>query len=126
MSNNIVIGRQLRAARILAGLTQKRLAQAVGVHESTTRYLGVPRPHIGLNMTQNQRPKRLTAENLVDRTVSTFGRLDCAFNNAGTIALSAIVDTTETDFRAVVDTIIGKDSLRRTKATPICRRSFFC
>jgi len=49
---------------------------------------------------------RVDAEvkNLVDRTVSTYGRLDCAFNNAGTIALSAIVDTTETDFHAVVDT----------------------
>jgi transcriptional regulator with XRE-family HTH domain len=31
--SNITTGRQLRAARILAGLTQKQLAQAVGVHE---------------------------------------------------------------------------------------------
>jgi transcriptional regulator with XRE-family HTH domain len=30
--SNIVTGRQLRAARILAGLTQKQFAQAVGVH----------------------------------------------------------------------------------------------
>jgi transcriptional regulator with XRE-family HTH domain len=36
--SNIVTGRQLRAARILAGLTQKQLAQAVGVHERATRY----------------------------------------------------------------------------------------
>jgi transcriptional regulator with XRE-family HTH domain len=35
---NIVTGRQLRAARILAGLTQKQLAQAVGVHERAARY----------------------------------------------------------------------------------------
>jgi transcriptional regulator with XRE-family HTH domain len=35
---NIVTGRQLRAARILAGLTQKQLAQAVGVHERAERY----------------------------------------------------------------------------------------
>jgi DNA-binding XRE family transcriptional regulator len=36
--SNIVSGRQLRAARILAGLTQKQLAQAVGVHERAARY----------------------------------------------------------------------------------------
>jgi transcriptional regulator with XRE-family HTH domain len=35
---NIVTGRQLRAARILAGLTQKQLAQAAGVHERAARY----------------------------------------------------------------------------------------
>jgi NAD(P)-dependent dehydrogenase (short-subunit alcohol dehydrogenase family) len=43
-------------------------------------------------------------ENLVDRAVSIYGRLDCAFNNAGTIALSVIADETETDFDSVVDT----------------------
>jgi hypothetical protein len=31
--SNIVTGRQLRAARVLAGLSQRQLAQAVGVHE---------------------------------------------------------------------------------------------
>ena len=36
--SNIVTGRQLRAARILAGLTQKQLAHAVGVHERAARY----------------------------------------------------------------------------------------
>lgn len=36
--SNIVTGRQLRAARILAGLTQKELARAVGVHERAARY----------------------------------------------------------------------------------------
>jgi len=36
--SNIVTGRQLRAARILAGLAQKQLAQAVGVHERAARY----------------------------------------------------------------------------------------
>jgi len=30
-TSNIITGRQLRAARILAGLTQKQLAQEVGV-----------------------------------------------------------------------------------------------
>jgi len=36
--SNIISGRQLRAARILAGLTQRQLAQAVGVHERAARY----------------------------------------------------------------------------------------
>jgi transcriptional regulator with XRE-family HTH domain len=36
--SSIVSGRQLRAARILAGLSQKQLAQAVGVHERAVRY----------------------------------------------------------------------------------------
>jgi transcriptional regulator with XRE-family HTH domain len=35
---SIVNGRQLRSARILAGLTQKELAKAVGVHERSMRY----------------------------------------------------------------------------------------
>jgi transcriptional regulator with XRE-family HTH domain len=38
MMSNIVTGRQLRAARILAGLTQREFAQAVGVHERAARY----------------------------------------------------------------------------------------
>jgi transcriptional regulator with XRE-family HTH domain len=36
--SNIVTGRQLRAARIFSGLTQKKLAKAVGVHERAVRY----------------------------------------------------------------------------------------
>jgi transcriptional regulator with XRE-family HTH domain len=36
--SNIITGRQLRAARILAGLTQRQLAHAVGVHERAARY----------------------------------------------------------------------------------------
>jgi transcriptional regulator with XRE-family HTH domain len=36
--SNIISGRQLRAARSLAGLTQKQLAQVVGVHERAARY----------------------------------------------------------------------------------------
>jgi transcriptional regulator with XRE-family HTH domain len=35
---NVVTGRQLRAARLLAGLTQRQLALAVGVHERAARY----------------------------------------------------------------------------------------
>jgi DNA-binding XRE family transcriptional regulator len=35
---NLVSGRQLRAARVLAGLTQAQLAEAVGCHERACRY----------------------------------------------------------------------------------------
>jgi len=35
---NIVSGRQLRAARVLAGLTQAQLAQQAGFHERACRY----------------------------------------------------------------------------------------
>jgi transcriptional regulator with XRE-family HTH domain len=35
---NIISGRQLRAARVLAGLTQRQLANAIGVHERAVRY----------------------------------------------------------------------------------------
>jgi transcriptional regulator with XRE-family HTH domain len=35
---NLVSGRQLRAARVLAGLTQAQLAEQVGCHERACRY----------------------------------------------------------------------------------------
>jgi DNA-binding XRE family transcriptional regulator len=35
---NIVTGRQLRSARILAGLTQREFSKAVGVNERAVRY----------------------------------------------------------------------------------------
>src|SRR5262245_48950122 len=37
-TSNIVSGRQLRAARVLAGLTQKELAVQAGFHERACRY----------------------------------------------------------------------------------------
>jgi NAD(P)-dependent dehydrogenase (short-subunit alcohol dehydrogenase family) len=43
-------------------------------------------------------------EALIQRTTATYGRLDCAFNNAGTIALSPLVAETAADFRLVMDT----------------------
>ena len=36
--SEIVSGRQLRAARVLAGLTQAQLAAATGFHERACRY----------------------------------------------------------------------------------------
>ena len=41
---------------------------------------------------------------LIQRTVATYGRLDYAFNNAGTIALAPIVEASATDFRQVMET----------------------
>ena len=46
-------------------------------------------------------------EILIDRTVSHYGRLDFAFNNAGSIALGPIVDNTQADFRSTLDTNVG-------------------
>jgi NAD(P)-dependent dehydrogenase (short-subunit alcohol dehydrogenase family) len=43
-------------------------------------------------------------EQLIQRTISIYGRLDCAFNNAGTISLSAVVDENEANFNSIVDT----------------------
>lgn len=43
-------------------------------------------------------------EALVDKTVSIYGRLDCAFNNAGIEGkLGAIVDETEDNWHSVID-----------------------
>ncbi len=41
---------------------------------------------------------------LIRRAVSEYGRLDVAFNNAGTIALNPVTDETEENFRSIVDT----------------------
>jgi transcriptional regulator with XRE-family HTH domain len=37
-NNNLVTGRQLRAARVLAGLTQRTLGAALGVDERQVRF----------------------------------------------------------------------------------------
>ena len=37
-SNNLITGRQLRAARVLAGLTQRTLGAALGVDERQIRF----------------------------------------------------------------------------------------
>jgi NAD(P)-dependent dehydrogenase (short-subunit alcohol dehydrogenase family) len=43
-------------------------------------------------------------ERLVAQAVSLYGRLDCAFNNAGTIALSPAIEATEANLQSVMDT----------------------
>jgi NAD(P)-dependent dehydrogenase (short-subunit alcohol dehydrogenase family) len=46
----------------------------------------------------------LEVEDLVHKTVVTYGRLDCAFNNAGTIGLSPLAESSTEDFQAIIDT----------------------
>lgn len=43
-------------------------------------------------------------EHLVKRTLSAYGRLDCAFNNAGAFGLSPISEQTEASFDLINDT----------------------
>ena len=43
-------------------------------------------------------------EDLIHKTVVTYGRLDCAFNNAGTIGLSPLAETTDEHFQTIIDT----------------------
>jgi NAD(P)-dependent dehydrogenase (short-subunit alcohol dehydrogenase family) len=43
-------------------------------------------------------------ENLVRRALAVYGRLDCAFNNAGTFGLSPISEQTEANFDLIADT----------------------
>ena len=47
-STNLVTGRQLRAARVLAGLTQRTLGAALGVDERQIRFLGATAPQQAL------------------------------------------------------------------------------
>ena len=43
-------------------------------------------------------------EDLIRKTAVTYGRLDCAFNNAGTIGLSPLAETTDEHFQTIIDT----------------------
>jgi transcriptional regulator with XRE-family HTH domain len=51
--SNIITGRQLRAACILAGLTQKQLAKAVGVHERAARYWELKKSRMPISAPQS-------------------------------------------------------------------------
>ncbi|MEQ9618588.1 MAG: SDR family oxidoreductase [Deltaproteobacteria bacterium] len=42
-------------------------------------------------------------EALVEKTIAAYGRIDCAFNNAGTINLSPIVEQTEANYKSIMD-----------------------
>jgi NAD(P)-dependent dehydrogenase (short-subunit alcohol dehydrogenase family) len=45
-------------------------------------------------------------ETMIAKTVETYGRLDCAVNNAGTEIVGALVDQTAENFDALIDTNI--------------------
>lgn len=47
--------------------------------------------------------KAAEVEALVNKTVDTYGRLDCAFNNAGIAAISPLTDMSEEDWDRVLD-----------------------
>jgi transcriptional regulator with XRE-family HTH domain len=68
--SNIVSGRQIRAARILAGLTQAELAHAAGYHPRSVRYW---------------ESKGSEAPTNVE---STLDRIEQALNRRGVIAFS--------------------------------------
>jgi transcriptional regulator with XRE-family HTH domain len=68
--SNIVAGRQLRAARILAGLTQKQLAHAVGVHERAARYW------------------ELKNDRAPTSTLSTLEKIEAVLHNHGVIVFA--------------------------------------
>ena len=68
--SNIVTGRQLRAARILAGLTQRQLARAVGVHERAARYW------------------ELKGDKAPTSTASSLSRIEAALRDHGVIVFS--------------------------------------
>ena len=40
---------------------------------------------------------------LIDKVVSEYGHIDCAFNNAGTIVLSPIVEQTESNYQSIMN-----------------------
>lgn len=81
--SNIITGRQLRAARILAGLTQRQLAQAVGVHERAARYLGIEgKQSADIDTRHSRRDRGRVAQSRSDRVRITHSRcaachIDC-------------------------------------------------
>ncbi|MFQ5788775.1 MAG: SDR family NAD(P)-dependent oxidoreductase, partial [Thermodesulfobacteriota bacterium] len=41
-------------------------------------------------------------EALIQKIIAAYGRIDCAFNNAGTINLSSIVEQTEANYKSIM------------------------
>jgi transcriptional regulator with XRE-family HTH domain len=68
--SNIVSGRQIRAARMLAGLTQAELAREAGCHPRSVRYY------------------ESKGSNPPTNVVSTLDSLELALNRHGVIAFS--------------------------------------
>jgi transcriptional regulator with XRE-family HTH domain len=88
--SNIVTGRQLRAARILAGLTQKQLARAVGVHERAARYW------------------ELKGYKAPTSTPSSLEKIEAALRDHGVIVFA----TPTAGMRVTVDDVIGERAIR--------------
>lgn len=42
-------------------------------------------------------------EALIEKIIGAYGRIDCAFNNAGTINLSAITEQTDAHYKSIMD-----------------------
>jgi transcriptional regulator with XRE-family HTH domain len=68
--SNLVSGRQIRAARMLAGLTQAELARATGCHPRSVRYW------------------ESKGNNLPTNVASTLDSIEQALNRHGVIAFS--------------------------------------
>jgi DNA-binding transcriptional regulator YiaG len=70
LMSGIVSGHQLRAARVLAGLTQAELARAAGCHSRSVRYW------------------ESKGNNLPTNVVSTLDSIEQALNRHGVVAFS--------------------------------------
>jgi NADP-dependent 3-hydroxy acid dehydrogenase YdfG len=57
-------------------------------------------------------------EALIQRSMATYGRPDCAFDNAGTIALSPIIEETAIDVHRVMDASVQGVFLRLKPEIP--------
>ncbi len=57
-------------------------------------------------------------KNAVDKTVSTFGKIDILFNNAGGRTIGDVEDTTPENFRAGCDLLLGSVIFGMKHATP--------
>ena len=74
--SNLVTGRQLRAARVLADLTQRTLGQALGVDEKQVRFGG--RRH-------NSKPSEARHHALIERALLDHGDLVCRADAGGEV-----------------------------------------
>ncbi|OYD23288.1 SDR family NAD(P)-dependent oxidoreductase [Oceanimonas baumannii] len=65
--------------------------------------------------------KAIECQNVMQRTLETFGRLDVLFNNAGITRRADVVNTTEQEWDAVMNTNVKSIFLMCKYAVPIMR-----